>query len=315
MLNFLPSPLRGLLSLLLLVLNTLLFASVILLLATFKLLLPFSAVRRPLDSVLNAIAQTWVRVNGVWIALAQRIGWQVEGLEQLNPRGWYLVCSNHQSWVDIFVLQRVLEGKVPFLKFFLKRQLILVPVIGLVWWALDFPFMKRYTEAYLRKHPHKRGQDQATTRRACEKFSLVPTSVINFLEGTRFTPAKHDRQQSPYRYLLRPKAGGIALAMNAMGEKFQSLIDVTIFYPDGAPTFWDLLAGRVGRVVVQVKQQAIPPELTRGDYGADAEFRAKVQAWVHALWQEKDERLAGLHQAHGTQPAQVGRVSSAPTSA
>ncbi|WP_269531046.1 acyltransferase [Chitinimonas sp. BJYL2] len=297
MLSFLPTRVRGLISSLLLALNVLVYGAAILLLAIFKFLLPINAVRRPLDALLNTIAQGWVYNNSVWIALARNIKWRVEGLDKLNPRGWYLVVSNHQSWVDIFVLQKTLKGRVPFLKFFLKQQLIFVPIIGLVWWALDFPFMKRHGEAYLKKHPEKRGQDQETTRRACEKFSLVPTSVINFLEGTRFTQVKHDQQQSPYQYLLKPKAGGIALAMNAMGEKFQSLLDVTIHYPEGIPTFWDFLAGRVGQITVLVRELPIPRDLISGDYGGDAEFRARMQAWVHELWQAKDAQLAALRQS------------------
>ncbi|GAB3242606.1 acyltransferase [Chitinimonas naiadis] len=296
MLNFLPAPLLGVASMLFLVLNVLFFGALILTFAVLKLILPFTAARRPLDSLLNTFGQAWVHANSLWISLAQRVRWQVEGLEKLNPRGWYLVASNHQSWVDIIVLQRSLRGRIPFLKFFLKKELIFVPIIGLVWWALDFPFMKRHTEAFLKKHPEKRGQDQATTRRACEKFSLVPTSVINFLEGTRFTRAKHDQQGSPYQYLLRPKAGGIALAMNAMGERFQSLLDVTIFYPEGIPSFWDFLAGRVRQVVVQVNELPIPRDFVHGDYSGDAVFRARVQAWVHELWLEKDRQLAALRQ-------------------
>lgn len=295
MLNFLPAFLRGLISSLLLALNVLVYGFMILTLAIIKFVLPFTDIRKAVDRVLNTLAQGWVYNNSVWIALAQKISWRLEGLEKLNPKGWYLVSSNHQSWVDIFVLQQTLKGHIPFLKFFLKQQLIFVPVIGLVWWALDFPFMKRHSEAYLKKHPEARGQDQETTRRACEKFALVPTSVINFLEGTRYTAAKHAQQQSPYTHLLKPKAGGIALAMNAMGEKFQSLIDVTIYYPDGPPSFWDFLAGRVKQIVVLVKERPIPAELTRGDYGGDAVFRAKVQAWVHEMWQDKDRLLASLH--------------------
>ena len=173
--------------------------------------------------------------------------------------------SNHQSWSDIFVLQHLLTRRIPLLKFFLKQELIWVPVMGLAWCALDFPFMRRHSEAYLKQHPEMRGKDQETTRKACEKFALIPTSVMNFLEGTRFTKAKHARQQSPYRHLLKPKAGGIALALNAMGEKFHSILDVTIVYPDGAPNFWQFLCGDLKHVVVHVQTLPVPPHLLGGD--------------------------------------------------
>ena len=205
-----------------------------------------------------------------------------------------MVNCNHQSWVDILVLQHLLNRRIPMLKFFLKRQLIYVPVIGIAWWALDFPFMRRHTDAQLKRHPEKRFDDIEATRRACAKFALVPTSVMNFAEGTRFTHSKHRAQHSPYRHLLRPKAGALALALGALGGKFDSLLDVTIVYPHGAPTFWQFLCGNVRHVVVRARQVPIPADLRGGDYARDPKFRKAFQHWLQALWQEKDATIAGL---------------------
>lgn len=254
--------------------------------ALVKLALPFGAVRRGADRILNALAEGWIAVNGWWMAAVQRIRWDVAGLEGLRRRGWYLVSSNHQSWVDILVLQKVFHRRVPFLKFFLKRQLLYVPVMGLAWWALDFPFMKRRSGS--------RTADLATARKACEKFREIPTSVMNFLEGTRFSHAKKAAQQSPYRHLLKPKVGGLATALSAMGERFDALLDVTIVYPDGVPSFWDLLSGKVRQVVVRVRELEIPRDLLGGDYEGDPAFRARMQAWVRAMWAEKDRRIEEL---------------------
>jgi len=251
--------------------------------ALVKLVLPVGAVRRGADRLLNALAEGWIAVNGGWMALVHRIRWDVSGLEGLRRRGWYLVSSNHQSWVDILVLQKVFHRRVPFLKFFLKRQLLYVPVMGLAWWALDFPFMRRRTGS--------RSEDLKTARRACEKFRQIPTSVMNFLEGTRFSRAKHAAQGSPYRHLLKPKTGGLATALSAMGERFDALLDVTIVYPGGVPSFWDLLSGKVKQVVVRVREREIPKDLLGGDYEGDPAFRARMQAFVHGLWAEKDARI------------------------
>lgn len=283
--------LRALAAILYLSLNTVVCASVLLPLALIKLALPFTAVRKPVDRALNFIAERWIRNNGL---LLRGVRWDLAGLEGLRRDRWYLVESNHQAWADIFVLQHLLTGRIPLLKFFLKHKLIWVPVIGLAWWALDFPFMKRHSQEFLRRHPERRGDDLATIRRSCEKFKLIPTAVMNFLEGTRFTPAKHDRQQSPYRHLLIPKAGGIALALNAMGERFHSLLGVTIHYPDGAPTFWELMDGSMTRVVVRIRELPIPADLVSGDYANDPDFRTRAQAWVGELWKEKDEALEAI---------------------
>ena len=290
----LPAPLRGLTAASLLALNTLFWVPILLLFALLKLLVPGKSMRLWVDPVLLRIAEAWIAGNSGWMRLTQATVWDVQGLEGLSPRSWYLVNANHQSWVDILVLQHLLNRRIPLLKFFLKQPLIWVPVMGLAWWALDFPFMRRHSEAYLQKHPEMRGRDQETTRRACEKFALIPTSVMNFLEGTRFTAAKQARQQSPYRHLLKPKTGGVAVALNAMGEKFEAVLDVTIVYPDGVPDFWQFLSGQVRRVVVRVQTLPIPSHLLGGDYAGDAAMRQAYQQWVHELWQAKDARISTL---------------------
>ncbi|HEX6364259.1 MAG TPA: acetyltransferase, partial [Albitalea sp.] len=184
--------------------------------------------------------------------------------------------------------------RIPLLKFFLKQQLIYVPVIGLAWWALDFPFMQRHDKRALRRDPKRLSEDADATRRACEKFRLVPTSVMNFAEGTRFTPEKHRQQESPYRHLLKPKAGAMALALNAMGEKFQSLVDVTVVYPDGVPSFWHFLCGTTPRVVVRARELPIPPEFCTSDYAKDKAFRGAFARWLGQLWEDKDRQIDSL---------------------
>lgn len=280
--------LRGLANGLLLVLGTLTGALLMVLPAFVKLLVPAERVRAGCDRMLNAVAGGWVAVNNAWIAAACPSPWQVRGYDALNPRGWYLVSSNHQSWVDILVLQRVFHGRIPFLKFFLKRELVWVPVIGLAWWALDFPFMKRGRGGGARR------DDLAATRQACEKFKRIPTAVINFVEGTRFTVAKRDRQNGRYRHLLEPKIGGLGVALATMGAHFESMLDVTIVYPLGTPSFWDLLCGRVDGVMVDVRERAIPPALLAPGGLADKAQRLRVRDWIDAQWAEKDLLIARM---------------------
>ncbi|MEY4138850.1 MAG: hypothetical protein RLZZ371_1032 [Pseudomonadota bacterium] len=284
MLHILPAPLKGAIASTLLLLNILFWVPVVLLGALVKLLLPFKRVRLFMDPLLLRIAEAWIAGNSGWMRLTQPLQWEVSGLQDLSSRQWYLVICNHQSWVDILVLQHVLNRRIPLLKFFLKKQLIWVPVMGLAWWALEFPFMRRHSEAYLQKHPEERGKDAATTRAACEKYALVPTSVMNFVEGTRFTLAKQQRQQSPYKHLLKPKAGGISLALDAMGEKFGAVLDITIAYPDGTPNFWQFLQGRVPRVLVHARTLPVP-RLPAGTVGDSSQvWRALCQAWVNQFY-------------------------------
>ncbi|MEN6465413.1 MAG: acyltransferase [Syntrophaceae bacterium] len=291
MLSFLPSHLVGAISGFLLALNVLVWVTMLYVLAIPKLLLPIESLRRVLNRVLNWIGENWIACNSLWMRLTQKTKWDVKGLKGLNYKGWYLVISNHQSWVDIFVMQHLLNRRIPFLKFFVKRELIKVPFMGLAWWALDYPFLHRFSSEYLKKHPEQKGKDFEATRRACEKFAGISTSVMNFLEGTRFTREKHNRQKSQYRFLLRPKAGGLALALNVLGEKFNSLLDITIVYPDGVPSFWKFLCGKVNRVIVHMKTIEVPQRFMRGDYEGDPAFRNDIQKWVQQLWEEKDGQI------------------------
>ena len=262
--------LRRTLSALALGLNTVVMSLALMPAALVKLAVPARGVRAACDRVLNAIARRWMANNDLWIAAAGNRGWDVRGLEGIDRNGWYVVAANHQTWVDIFVLQRTLGRHAPLLKFFLKRELIYVPVIGLAWWALDFPFMRRTGTR----------DDIVNARAACDKFRMVPTAVLTFVEGTRYTAEKARRQNSPYRHLLKPKAGGIAVALEALADKLDGVLDVTIDYPGGVPQLRDLLAGRVNDVTVRVRRVPAP--------------QGPAQGWINALWEEKDRELAAL---------------------
>lgn len=290
MLNFLPAPLIAILSFSFYALNTIFWLIPILVFSLLKALIPIAFSQKIFSYLLDLMASNWVAVNTFNQKLFTNMKLQVTGLEGLNKKDWCLVLANHQSWVDIVVLQRALHGKIPFLKFFLKKELIYVPILGLAWWALDFPFMRRYSQSFLKKNPHLRGKDLETTRKACDKFKYKPVSVMSFIEGTRFTQPKHDKQNSPFKYLLKPKAGGIAFVLDAMGEHLTTLVDVTIYYPGGIPNFVDFLSGRVKRVHIEIHTQAIDTQLS-GDYMNDRTHKIAFQKWLTQFWYEKDARL------------------------
>jgi 1-acyl-sn-glycerol-3-phosphate acyltransferase len=283
----LPGPIRIPLAMLLLGVNIVLHVLLLLVFTLIKVIVPIRPIRQACSRVLVVIAESWIGVNGHLFDGFTRIRWQVEGLSGLRRDGNYLVLCNHQSWVDIPVLQKIFNRRIPFLRFFLKQQLIWVPFLGPAWWALDFPFMKRYSRETLVRHPELQGKDREATRRACEKFRHMPVSVMNFVEGTRFTPAKQKAQSSPYRYLLRPKAGGLAFVLDAMGEALHAIVDVTIIYPEGPCTLMDLIAGRVHDIRVHVRERPIDTTLI-GSYDEDTAFRGRVKSWVNTLWSEKD---------------------------
>ena len=271
--------------------NTIFWFIPIFLLGVIKLLVPLAPFRRFLTRILMWLGENWVAVNSIILTVGGSIDWQARGLDNLRRDHWYLVMANHQAWVDILVLQKVFNRRVPFLKFFIKQQLVWFPLLGIAWWALDMPFMKRFSPSYLARNPHMRGKDLETTRRACEKFRHTPTSIINFVEGTRFSETKRESRKSPYRRLLPPRAGGLAIALSSMGELFDSILDVTLVYPDGPARFWEMCCGHHVRVIVDVRERAVDEWLVSGDYQQDREFRRSVHRWIGDIWQEKDELI------------------------
>jgi 1-acyl-sn-glycerol-3-phosphate acyltransferase len=290
MYHVLPGAVRGSLSLILYTLNTVFWCIPLFVLAAAKAAVPLESWRRRCTRMLNAIAENWIWVNNQNQKMVGNTDWDVQGLETLKRSEWYLVLANHQSWVDIVVLQRIFHRKIPFLKFFIKKELLWFPVLGQAWWAMDFPFVKRYTKSYLQKKPHLKGKDIEITRKACEKFKKIPVSIMNFVEGTRFTNEKHGRQQSPYAHLLRPKAGGIGFVLGSMGESIHRVLDVTIVYPDGVSSFWALLCGNIRKIKVRVRSLPVGPELL-GDYANDRHFRLGLQGWLNNLWDEKSRYI------------------------
>ncbi|MHB8800405.1 MAG: acyltransferase [Thermoanaerobaculia bacterium] len=284
----------GSVTFLLFALNTLFLCAVLYVVTLLKFVVPIPAFRKAASRLLVAIGEAWIAVNTICLRLTQPTAYDVKGLEGLRRDVSYLVVSNHQSWVDIPVLQGVFLRRIPFLRFFLKQQLIRVPVLGLAWWALDFPFMKRHSREALERNPDLRHEDLAATRRACERFRHAPAAILNFVEGTRFTPAKHARGGAPFRHLLAPRAGGLAFAASAMGPQLDGIVDVTIVYPHGSPTFWDVISRGLPEVVVRVRERAIPSEWFEGDYVGDAEFRESVQARVRELFLEKDAEIEAI---------------------
>ncbi|WP_025131200.1 acyltransferase [Pseudomonas sp. PH1b] len=279
---------------LLLLLNTLVLFGPLMVFALLKLVLP-GRLRDYASAAVMWIAETWAEIDKLIFSLCIPTRWDIRGGENLRQDTSYLVVSNHQSWVDIPALIQTLNRRTPFFKFFLKKELIWVPFLGLAWWALDYPFMKRYSKAFLARHPELQGKDLDITKAACELFKRQPVTVVNYLEGTRFTPAKREQQGSPFQHLLKPKAGGVAFVLAAMGEQLDAMLDVTVVYPQAhTPGFWDLISGSVPKVIIDIRTRELDPALWHGDYENDPAFRQQVQDWVNQLWTDKDRRISQL---------------------
>ena len=280
---------RGTLVTLLLALNLSAWGTIVLLVGAIKLLAPQGGVRRRIVLFLASLGERWAGTNNRIFNALLPTEWDIEGTDGLRRDARYLIFANHISWADIFVVFRALHGRVALIRFFTKQELIWLPIVGQAAWALEFPFMKRYSAEYLARHPEKRGADLATTRRACDRYRQIPVAILNFLEATRFTAEKHAGQESPYRHLLRPRIGAAAFVIACLGDQLDAILDVTIAYADPSVTAWDFVSGRVPRVVVRVRTVSSPPD-PEGD-------RDEFRAWIEGIWREKDELLEDEREA------------------
>lgn len=264
--------------------------------AIAKLLVPHAGFRRACTRYMLFFAR------GFCVAMnisARHIGGQRIVIEDSVPddrHGRYLLISNHQCWADIPLLANSIMHKLPFPRWFIKQQMIWVPIIGFAAWAMDFPFMQRYTKEQIRKNPSLRGKDMQTTKQACQIYRYQSVTVVNYAEGTRATPAKRFNRNSPYHFCLRPKAGGTAFMLEAMGDVLDGIIDMTVAYVGAAdPSAWDYFCGRIPEVRVRLRPLELPAHLQHGSYENDPEYQARFQTWINGLWAEKDAEIAKIH--------------------
>ena len=240
------------------------------------------------------IAAIWCDINNLYMDKINKIQLHITGIKDFNPQSWYLVVANHQSWLDIVILQRLFNRKIPVLKFFIKDQLKWVPFLGFSWWAMGCPFMKRYSKEYLAKHPHKKGKDLKATQKALSLFKQSPGSLMSFVEGTRYTLQKKLDQHSPYQHLLKPKAGGIGFVIDVMSEHITQIIDVTIVYPHEQHSLWDFLCRRVRSAKIHLKQIPIPKEFSNNNFINNEDTLEKFRHWLNEQWAEKDRLISNL---------------------
>lgn len=290
MTRFIPTPIRGAIVFLGLVINTVSFSSLLFPVAMAKLAVPLRRWRIGCTHGLHWIAETWMNVCLWLFARFSQIHWEIQGDISVNRKKWYLLVANHQSWVDIFVVLKVFRRRIPFPKFFLKRELIWVPFLGFAWWALDYPFMRRNAAKRAKSGNDGPSKDMEAARKACTTFRLVPSTVMNFVEGTRFTKLRHQAQNSPFKHLLKPRAGGLSFALSTLGEKLHRILNVTITYPEGERGFWAFMCGKIRHIKVHVETLPVQNVLL-GDYMGDPKFRERFQAWVNELWADKDRLI------------------------
>ncbi|MDO4223574.1 MAG: acyltransferase [Acinetobacter sp.] len=265
----------------------------------------FSSSKR-IDRAMLKYANQWISTNN-WLIdkTLTDLTWDIyiDPQLDLNLDGRYIMTCNHQSWVDTTVNQYFVRHRMPLTRFFAKWELIFVPFAGQAFKALGFPMMKRHSKAQIEKNPALKYRDLEEARKACEQLLNAPFTLLNYLEGTRFSPKKHEQQQSPYQHLLKPKAGGLALALNILGQQVDALVDMTIVYEDAVPDYSEFWLGQTQTIRVHVRKIDIPTWILQGSYADDADYRQRFQTWVDDIWQQKDALIEQMKQQKTAQIA------------
>ena len=286
--KWLPNWLNGLIVGCVLFANLIIFGALVLTLGLIKLVLPIPVVSK----LLHGAYKGWCKGNrlGLWLG-CNDIKVNISG--EVNANSWYLLISNHISWLDIAVLSSL--NALPAPKFFLKDELKYVPFIGTGAWAMGMPFMKRVTKAQLAKNPNLKGLDVERTKRSCRNFRHHPTTIVNFVEGTRFTAQKHQHQQSPFQHLLKPKAGGTAFALEVLNEQFDAMLNTSLVYSGQSDHVCrNILKGELESIHITIEVMPINTQMI-GSYQTDQVFRAEFQQYLNNLWTIKDKQLSAIH--------------------
>jgi len=275
--------LRGVLAALFLALNTAAWCVPLYILGIVRFLVPIASVRKVLSGLMDLVIDGWVGGNRVMNAALRLhdMDLSFEAKAPLCLSNRYLLICNHQSWADIIILQNTFRGILPPLKFFTKRELIWIPLLGPAMWLLGFPYVKRGGAG-----------DRNAMAQSCAGFRNHPVTVLNFLEGTRCTAEKRARTDSPYAHLLAPKTGGMAFVLGEIGNHIDCVIDVTISYPGEPPSFWQFLRGdcRVSRVHVET----LPVPVAGDGQVLDDDDAETLKQWTLQRWQYKDAQIAEL---------------------
>ena len=258
-----------------------------------RAIFPFKSLKIKLSKISNTIGEYTVYGLKIIMKIMHRDAMQVFDNNEFDKNQWYMAVSNHQSWADIFILLVAAHKRIPLLKFFMKKELALIPFVFLANKTLNMPFVNRHSKKQLEKNPNLRFKDYENTLMACKRFQRSPSTIFSYAEGTRNNSTKHQAQNSPYKNLLIPRVCGIATALSAM-PNIDVLVDYSVVYKSNKRGAWAFLKGDMRDVKVSVKKYNIPENLKNKNYSTDEEYRKNFKIWIEGIWEEKDKEIERL---------------------
>jgi 1-acyl-sn-glycerol-3-phosphate acyltransferase len=229
----------------------------------------FEPLHNACSTLIELCYKTAAAINSAWMIHVVGVTFNVNGTLPDHPT--QVIVVNHQTWFDIPILQHVVTGQGPILKFLIKRQLVWVPIVGWICYALNFPRLNRGGGESAKR------QDFKAIKSASSEMLKERGALLIFAEGTRITEAKHRNQNSPYKNLLNPRPGGLKIALETMPID-APVVDITINYNGGETNFWKCLHGANRNIAIYIEPH-------------NAADIVDPREWLHECWKQKDERL------------------------
>lgn len=193
-----------------------------------------------------------------------------------------IVVLNHNFEIDFMTGWTFCErfGVLGSSKVLAKKELSFVPVIGWMWYFLEIVFCKRKWE-----------EDRKTVVQSLRNLQDYPEFFWFLLhcEGTRFTEKKHkismevaEKKGLPkLKYHLLPRTKGFCVTVQNLRGKVTAVYDSTLnFRNNEMPTLLGVLNGKKYHADLYVRR--IPLDSIPED-------ESECAAWLHKLYQEKDE--------------------------
>lgn len=256
--------------------NSLIFLSAISFIGIWIYLFKNTRLSSPLKQLAALFSNYWGHINHLIMFHICGVQFSINGNHDFSKDKWYLLISNHRSAADIPILYSIFCQKLPPFKFFLKKELLYLPLIGTACWALQMPFINRK-----KSHAFSFNFDL---------FKYAPCTIINFVEGSRANKEKIKANSSPYKHLLKPKFRGVLSTLESVKE-IKHIIDVTLVY-QGMDTLkkpnilFKLFCGQLRFIEINIKKIDIPDLI----YNCDSNEKNQLfKSWLNNLWTKKDK--------------------------
>lgn len=208
--------------------------------------------------------------------------------DKLIPEENAMIISNHQNIADIPAIMSLAKrySRLGDMKWFVKDIIKYIPGPGWGMLFLDCIFLKRNWLS-----------DKTKIRETFKNIVDYDVSIwlISFLEGTRITPEKLKRSQEfakrrklpPTEYTMIPRTKGFVASLQGLEGHLDAVYSITIGYPDGIPSLWQMMLGDVKRFAIDVRRFAVS-DLPKEEKA--------LEQWTLEEYRIKDSKVKQLEQ-------------------